>query len=85
MPSPRVSVKNSLRYPNRPRVGTRNSSRIRLPIGVMETRSPLRWEILSITEPTEFSGTSAIMRSIGSQSLPSMVLFRTCGVDTWNS
>ena len=58
---------------------------MRLPIGVMETRSPLRWEILSMTEPTEVSGTSAIMRSIGSQSLPSMVLLSTCGVETWNS
>ena len=38
-----------------------------------------------MTEPTEASGTSAIMRSIGSQSLPSMVLLSTCGVETWNS
>ena len=56
-----------------------------LPIGVMETSSPFLCAILSMTEPTEASGTSAIMRSIGSQSLPSMVLLSTCGVETWNS
>ena len=51
----------------------------------MDTRSPLRWLSLSMTAPTLPSGTSATSRSMGSQTLPSISLFSTWGVDTWNS
>ncbi len=54
-------------------------------MGVMLTRSPFRLPIFSITAPMHSSGTSATIRSIGSQTLPSMVLVSTRGVDTLNS
>ena len=44
-----------------------------------------RRPIFSMTLPMHSSGTSATIRSIGSQTLPSISLVRTLGVETENS
>ena len=68
-----------------PRAGTRNSTFMRLPTGVISTMSPFRAPIFSMTAPTDSLGTSTTRRSMGSHFLPSMVSYSTRGGDTWNS
>ena len=58
---------------------------MRSPFGFMETSSPLREPIFSMTEPSESCGTSAIMRSIGSHLTPSISFIMALGAPTWNS
>ena len=52
--------------------GTRNSSLVRLPTGVMDRNSPFRAPSFSMTEPTLSAGTSTTTRSMGSHFLPSI-------------
>ena len=47
---------------------------MRVPTGVISSRSPLREPIFSMTAPTLSAGTSTTSRSIGSHFLPSIVL-----------
>ena len=65
--------------------GTRNSSFIRLPTGVISMKSPLRAPSFSMTEPMQSEGTSTTTRSTGSQRTPSISWYSTRGGDTWNS
>ena len=69
---PRVSVRNSVRKPIRPRAGTRYSIRTQ-PVEWLTICSirPLRPASSWVTEPTCSSGTSIASRSTGSWTLPS--------------
>ena len=77
---PRVSVRNSVRNPIRPRAGTRYSIRTQ-PVEWLTICSirPLRPASSWVTEPTCSSGTSIARRSTGSWTLPSTSRVRTRG------
>ena len=77
---PRVSVRNSVRKPIRPRAGTRYSIRTQ-PVEWLTICSsrPLRPASSWVTEPTCSSGTSIARRSTGSCTLPSTSRVRTRG------
>ncbi len=86
MPVPRVSVRNWVRRPIRPRAGTRNSMRIHpVPWLVMVSIRPLRAAMSWVTAPRYSSGTSMVMRSTGSWRTPSMVRVTTWGLPTVSS
>ena len=72
MPDPRVSVRNSVRKPISPRVGTRNSTRTQpVPWLTMFSMRPLRSASIWVTTPRKSSGMSIESRSIGSCTSPS--------------
>ena len=82
-PVPRVSVRNSVRKPIRPRAGTRYSIRIQpVPWSTICSSRPLRSASSWMTTPWYSDGTSIVIRSIGSCSLPSIVRVTTCGLPT---
>lgn len=86
MPVPRVLVRNSVRKPMRPREGTMNSMRTQPePWFDMLSMRPLRVPMSCVTAPMCSSGTSMVMRSIGSWTLPSTSLVTTCGLPTVSS
>ncbi len=86
MPVPRVSVRNWVRKPMRPRAGTMNSMRTQpVPWLVMVSMRPLRAARSWVTAPRYSSGTSIVMCSIGSWTLPSTFLVTTCGLPTVSS
>ena len=71
IPSPRVSVRNSERYPIKPRVGISYSIRTDLePEFSTVTSSPLRLASFSMMIPWCSSGTSIINCSTGSSKRP---------------
>src|ERR1051326_2293354 len=71
VPVPRVSVRNSERYPNRPRLGIRNESRTRpMPGFRISLISARRGPSFSITAPLCSSATSIISPSYGSHRSP---------------
>src|SRR5271154_598889 len=73
MPVPRVSVRNWVRKPIRPRAGTMNSSLTQpVPWLVMDSIRPRRTEISEVTVPRYSSGTSTDSRSTGSKTTPSV-------------
>ena len=86
MPVPRVSVRNSVRKPIRPRAGTRNSIRTQpVPWLVICSIRPLRVASSSVIVPRYSSGASMVSRSIGSWILPSTSWVTTCGLPTVSS
>ena len=81
IPVPRVSVRNSVRNPIRPRAGTRNSSRAQpVPWLPMCSIRPLRGASSEVTAPTNSSGTSMLSRSTGSTTLPSLLVGEHLGL-----
>ncbi len=80
IPVPRVSVRNSVRKPIRPRAGTRNSI-LTHPVEWLTICSmrPLRAASSWVTAPTCSSGASIESRSTGSWSLPSSSWVTTWG------
>ena len=73
MPVPRVPVRNSVRKPIRPRDGTTNSMRTQPePWLDMLSIRPLRTPMSCVTAPMCSSGTSIVIRSTGSWTLPSI-------------
>ena len=67
MPVPRVSVRNWVRKPIRPRAGTTNSSLTQpVPWLVIDSIRPRRTAISEVTVPRYSSGTSTDSRSTGS-------------------
>ena len=86
MPVPRVSVRNWVRNPIRPRDGTRNTSRTQpVPWLVIVSIRPRRTETSWVTAPRYSSGTSTDSRSTGSCSLPSISLVTAAGRPTVSS
>ena len=86
MPEPRVSVRNSVRKPISPRVGTRNSRRTQpVPWLTMFSMRPLRSASICVTTPRKSSGMSIARRSIGSCSAPSTSRVTTWGLPTVSS
>ena len=86
MPVPRVSVRNSVRKPIRPRAGTRNSIRTQpVPWLAICSIRPLRAASSWVTAPRYSSGTSMVSRSTGSCTLPSISRVTTCGLPTVSS
>ena len=86
MPVPRVSVRNSVRKPIRPRAGTSHSMRSQpVPWLISSSIRPLRVESSVVMAPMYSSGASMVRRSTGSWTLPSMVLVTTCGLPTVSS
>src|SRR6266508_4945746 len=86
MPVPRVSVRNSVRKPIRPRAGTRYSMRAQpVPWLTIWSSRPLRSASNCVTTPTYSSGTSIASRSTGSCTLPSISRVTTCGLPTVSS
>ena len=62
MPVPRVSVRNRVRKPMRPRAGTTNSMRTQpVPWFDMVSMRPLRAAMSWVTVPRYSSGTSMVM------------------------
>ena len=83
MPVPRVSVRNSLRKPMRPREGRRNSSRTRpVPWLIILVMRPRRWAIFCVTTPMYSCGQSTSSCSMGSQSVPSICFVIAVGLPT---
>ena len=69
---PRVSVRNSVRKPIRPRAGTRYSIRTQpVPWLTICSSRPLRSASSCVTTPTYSSGASIASRSTGSCTFPS--------------
>ncbi len=86
IPVPRVSVRNSVRNPISPRAGTRYSIRTQpVPWLTMCSIRPLRTARSCVTTPTYSSGTSTLIRSTGSHTLPSISRVTTCGLPTVSS
>ena len=86
MPVPRVSVRNSVRKPIRPREGTRNSIRIQpVPWFDIDSIRPLRTASSWVTVPRYSSGQSTVSRSTGSCTLPLTSRLTTCGLPTVSS
>ena len=83
---PRVSVRNSVRKPIRPRAGTSHSIRIQ-PVPWLTSCSirPLRVASSWVIAPRYSSGASMVSRSTGSQILPSISRVTTCGLPTVSS
>ena len=86
MPVPRVSVRNSVRRPIRPRAGTTTSMRTQ-PVPWLYGASvrPLRSAKSCVTTPRYSSGTSIDTRSIGSCTLPSTIRVTTWGLPAVSS
>ena len=83
---PRVSVRNSVRKPIRPRAGTSTSMRTQ-PVPWLTSASvrPLRSAKSCVTTPMYSSGMSIETRSIGSCTLPSITWVTTWGLPTVSS
>ena len=78
---PRVSVRNSVRKPIRPRAGTSTSIRTQpVPWLTSDSVRPLRSANSWVTTPRYSSGTSTETRSTGSCTLPSTRRVTTCGL-----
>jgi hypothetical protein len=74
MPVPRVSVRNSVRKPIRPRLGTRNSIRTQpVPWLVICSMRPLRVAIIWVIDAEVLLGDVDGQALDGSCSLPSIV------------
>ena len=83
---PRVSVRNSVRKPTRPRAGTRNSRRAQpVPWFTICSMRPLRIASSWVTVPRNSSGTSMATRSTGSCTLPLISRVTTAGLPTVSS
>ena len=83
---PRVSVRNSVRKPIRPRAGTTCSMRIQpVPWFTRFSMRPLRSARSCVTTPRYSSGASIATRSIGSWSVPPIVRVTTWGLPTVSS
>ena len=86
MPVPRVSVRNWVRKPIRPRAGTMNSSLTQpVPWLVIDSIRPRRTEISEVTVPRYSSGTSTDSRSTGSKTVPSTSRVTAAGRPTVSS
>ena len=86
VPSPLVSLMNSLLYPSRPLVGTRYSSLVNPFSLFISCIRPFLRLSLEITEPVYSSGTDRTTSSSGSSSCPlSPRLMMTSGLDTASS
>ena len=82
MPVPRVSVRNWLRKPIRPREAISNSRRTRpKPLLIILASWPRRELSISVTIPTNFSGRSTTASSMGSQSCPSTFRVMILGLE----
>ena len=86
IPVPLVCVRNWERKPIMPRAGTTNSIRTQPePWFDIVSIRPLRAAMICVTAPRYSSGTSIVVRSMGSCTLPSTVFVTTRGLPTVNS
>ena len=83
---PRVAESSAVRKPIRPRDGTVNCRRTQPePWFDIDSMRPLRSAMSCVTVPMYSSGTSIVVDSIGSHSVPSIVFVTTCGRPTVSS